>query len=164
MFRKIPKQAMIRKERNISIKISSKFTHRNQNWRPTLVNFNTDDKVIKDVCLTVLDPTMLHVDPSTTIIGEGALCDRMVENIVMWSIAPKSITQLFKEETRHTYLESTGVVTEVNSLRDSRYWENFANSSAETKIVLPFWFVAMFPPFQKLFDLCFPTQIPKISI
>lgn len=90
---------------------------------------------------------MLHVDPSATVTGEGALCDRKVENIfglpVMWFVAPESITQLFEEEIKHAFLESTRVVTEVNSFRDSWYWENCANSSAETKIFSPFWFVAI---------------------
>lgn len=37
---------------------------------------------IEEVALMVPNPTMLCVKPSTTITWEGALCDRMVENIL----------------------------------------------------------------------------------
>ena len=59
----------------------------------------------------VPNPTMLCVDPSTTISWEGALCGQMVENIsglrVIWFVIPESIAQLFKEETAYAFLEST---------------------------------------------------------
>lgn len=51
-------------------------------------------------------------------------------------MAPKSITHLLEEEIIRVLRDSARVVTEVNSLSDYRYRENFANSSAETRIVL----------------------------
>lgn len=38
-----------------------------------------DDKVIEEVALTVLEPTLLQVEPLATVTGGGALCGWKLE-------------------------------------------------------------------------------------
>lgn len=67
---------------------------------------DTSDKVIKEVGLTVSVPTLLQVNPSATVIGDGALCGWKLEKIlglpIMWFVTPESIMiHLFEEVPRH---------------------------------------------------------------
>lgn len=73
----------------------------------------TDDRVIDEGSVTVPNITTLQVIPSATVTRDGALCDWKLD--IMWLVAPKLITNLFKEERRHVCPDSTMVVTEEDS-------------------------------------------------
>lgn len=72
---------------------------------------------------------MVQVDPSATVMGDGALCGWKLEKILvlpMWFVELGSITHLFEKVIRHAFPDSTKVVTEVDSLSDFWYWMNLA--------------------------------------
>ena len=46
----------------------------------------TDDNVIEDAGLTVPDPTLLQVEPSATVTGDGELCGRKLEKILGFAV------------------------------------------------------------------------------
>lgn len=100
---------MIGKERYITLKVSCKFKTEIK-LMASFDRLNTDDRVIDEVGFTVLDPRLLQVDPSGTVIGEGVLCDWNLEKILglsfMWFVAPELITHLFEEAIRYVLFDS----------------------------------------------------------
>lgn len=110
--------------------------------------FNKDGWVIEEVAFTVPDPTMLHIDPLGTIIGEGALNDRKVEKYIRITYHVICSTWIdhpivcWGDKTCFSWIKKGSNWNEFFK----GYGENSANSSIETEIVLPFWFVAILAP------------------
>lgn len=77
---------------------------------------------------------------SLVTVADGSICDWKLEYIprlpVMWSVAPESIIHWFEKDIRHAFSSWTRVVIEINSFCNNWYYENFANFSNETKILL----------------------------
>lgn len=93
-----------------------------------------------DVGLIVSYWTLLQVDPSATVTGEGAFYDwklvKMLVLPVMWFEALQSITHLFEEAIRYVLYDLVKALTEVDSSNNFWYRKNSTNSFAKIKLIL----------------------------
>lgn len=130
---------MIMKEWDMTIQVSSKFSDRKQIKRK-LCKHRTDDKETDGVGFVIPKLTTQEVDPSAKVTKEEVVWDWKVDTKLELLVVPEWITHIEVEARQEEVILELLIVVaeELVSLNYSLYWENWAKSSVDTKIVFSY--------------------------